>query len=134
MCIIEDDEDIVDAKGEEKVIEHESLTPPPSISLNALEGIIGCHTLRVTGKADKHPLYILINYGSTHNFINNKFANKLQCLVTPIRTLVVEISNGGTIHCSTMCINFRWRMQEVSFMTDIFIVDPINYDMVLGIQ
>jgi hypothetical protein len=58
----------------------------------------------------------------------------LQCLVTPIRTLVVEITNGGTIHCSTMCINFRWRMQEVSFMTDVFIVDPINYDMVLGIQ
>jgi hypothetical protein len=28
LCIIEDDEDIVDAKGEEKVIEHESLTPP----------------------------------------------------------------------------------------------------------
>jgi hypothetical protein len=32
LCIIEDDEDIVDAKGEEKVIEHESLTPPPYFS------------------------------------------------------------------------------------------------------
>jgi hypothetical protein len=45
LCIIEDDEDIVDAKGEEKVIEHESLTPPPHISLNTLKGILGCHTL-----------------------------------------------------------------------------------------
>jgi hypothetical protein len=33
--------------------------------------------MKVTGKADKHPLYILINSDRTHNFINNKFANKL---------------------------------------------------------
>jgi hypothetical protein len=33
-----------------------------------------------------------------------------------------------------MCRNFRWRMQGVNFETDVFIVDLINCDMVLGIQ
>jgi len=95
---------------------------------------MGCHTLRVAGKVDKHPLYILINSGSTHNFLNSVFANKLQCLAHPIRTLVVEAVNGGTMHCSVMCRNFSWRMQGVYFVADVFIVDLINCDMVLGIQ
>ena len=122
----------MDREGEINVVEHESLTP--HISLNALEGTRGCHTLRVTGKADKHSVYILIDSGSTHNFLNSATANKLQCLATPIQTLVVETANGGTMDCSAMCRNFRWRMQGVTFEADVFIVDLINCDMVLGIQ
>jgi len=38
------------------------------------------------------------------------------------------------MHCSAMCRNFRWRMQGVNFEADVFIVDLINCDMVLGIQ
>ena len=104
LCILEDDEDVVDIEGEADVGEQDLLTP--HISLNALEGTMSCHTLRVAKKVDKHPLYILIDSGSTHNFLNSAFANKLQCLAHPIRTLVVETSNGGTMHCSTMCRNF----------------------------
>jgi len=95
---------------------------------------MGCHTLKAAGKVDKHPLYILIDSGSTHNFLNSVFANKLQCLAHPIRTLVVETTNEGTMHCSAMCRNFSWRMQGVQFVADVFIVDLINYDIVLDIQ
>jgi len=104
LCILEDDEDVVDIEGEADVGEHDLFTP--YISLNALEGTMGCHTLRVAGKVDKHPLYILIDSGITHNFLNSAFATKLQCLAHPIRTLVVETTNEGTMHYSTMCRNF----------------------------
>jgi len=104
LCILEDDEDVVDIEGETDVGEQDLFTP--YISLNALEGTMGCHTLRVVGKVDKHPLYILIDSGSTYNFLNSAFATKLQCLAHPIRTLVVETANEGIMHCSTMCRNF----------------------------
>jgi hypothetical protein len=132
LCIIKDDKDVVDREGEVNIVEHDSRIP--HISLNALKGTMDCHTLRVTEKADKHPLYILIDSDSSHNFLNSTSANKLQCITTPIRTLVVEIENGGTIHCSAMCKNFRWRMQGVNFMADVFIINLINCDMELGIQ
>jgi hypothetical protein len=132
LCILEDDEDNVEVEDETEVREQDLLTP--YISLNALEGTMGYHTLRVARKLDKHPLYILIDSGSTHNFLNSAFANKLQCLTHPIRTLVVETTNGGTMHCSVMCRNFSWRMQGVHFVADVFIVDLLNCDMVLGIQ
>ena len=105
LCILEDDEDVIDTEGEANVVEYDLLAP--YISLNALEGMMGCHTLRVVGKVDKHPLYILIDFDSTYNFLNSMFANKLQCLANPIRTLVVETINGGTMHYSTMCWNFN---------------------------
>ena len=97
LCIVEDDEDNLDREEEINVVEQESLIP--HISLNALDGTRGCHTLRVTGRADQHSVYILIDFGSTHNFLNSVTANKLQCLATPIRTLVVETENGGTMCC-----------------------------------
>lgn len=95
----------MDREGEINVVEHESLTP--HISLNALEGIMGYYTLRVAGKVDKHPLYILIDSDNTRNFINSKSINKLQCLVTPIRNLVVETTNGGIMNYLIICRNFR---------------------------
>jgi len=94
----------VEVEGKVDVVEQDLFTP--YISLNALEGTMGCHTLRVAGKVDKYPLYILIDSSSTHNFLNSAFANKLQCLAHPILTLVVETANGGTMHCSAICRNF----------------------------
>ena len=75
LCIVEDDEDNLDREEEINVVEQESLIP--HISLNALDGTRGCHTLRVTGRADQHSVYILIDSGSTHNFLNSATANKL---------------------------------------------------------
>jgi hypothetical protein len=42
----------------------------PHISINALKKTIGFHTLRVTYKENKHPIFITIDFRSTHNFIN----------------------------------------------------------------
>jgi hypothetical protein len=42
----------------------------PHISINALEGIIWFHTLRVTRKVDRHPIFIMVDSNNTHNFIN----------------------------------------------------------------
>lgn len=75
LYIIEDDGDIIDTKREINIVEHDSLTP--HISLNALKGMMGYHTLRLTRKADKHPIYILIDSDNTHNFPNSMTTNKL---------------------------------------------------------
>ena len=44
------------------------------ISIHALNGIPGFHTLRVVGYSEKGPLNILIDPGSTHNFIDEEVA------------------------------------------------------------
>ena len=56
------------------MIEVEQVTHNPHLSLNALEGTARLNTLRVTDRVGKQPLFILVDLGSTHNFISNQVA------------------------------------------------------------
>jgi len=71
------------------VIEVEHDTHHPHISLNALEGLIGLNTLRITGRVGKQPLFILVDSGSIHNFISNQVADMLGCKLTSIKDLTI---------------------------------------------
>jgi hypothetical protein len=132
LCIL-DDEDVAEKEIQEgSEIDPDTFTP--QISINALEGSSGFQTLRVTGKVDKSPLFIMIDSGSTHNFINTQVAKRLSCTLTSIRPLAVEAANGGQMTCTHVCKNFLWKMQGVQFSTDVFVVELNNCDMVLGVQ
>ncbi|GKD32652.1 gag-pol polyprotein, partial [Tanacetum coccineum] len=51
----------------------------PQTSLNALSSLNSFQTMRVKGMFGKHTLHILVDYGSTHNFLNLKTAKNLGC-------------------------------------------------------
>jgi hypothetical protein len=52
-------------------------TITPFISLKVLEKTMGFHTLRVNGRRDKHLVFILIDSGSTHDFLNTESAKTI---------------------------------------------------------
>jgi len=106
----------------------------PHISLNALEGVTGLNTLRVTGRVEKQLIVILIDSGSTHNFISNHVADRLHCNLTNIKALTVQVADGGIMACTSVYSNFQWSIQGVDFVTDVFTLDLKNCDMILGIQ
>lgn len=54
-------------------IEEEEMTMSeevPQISLNALNGANSFQTIRITGKVGKHEVNLLVDCGSTHNFLD----------------------------------------------------------------
>lgn len=51
--------------------------PTPVISVNALSGSATFNCMRVIGKYGKRKLYILIDPGSTHNFLDYKVAQEM---------------------------------------------------------
>ena len=133
LCIVEDDGD--NSSEEEETMEArntENLTP--HLSLQAIHGTAGCQTIKVWGKIDKCPILILIDSGSTHNFIHADLMDKLECPTTTIKPMVVEAANGGTMSCTSVCKNLQWKMQGVQFQADIYVMKLQNYDMILGIQ
>jgi hypothetical protein len=132
LCIIEDEEENFEEEETIETMNVEALTP--HLSLHALQGTTGCHTIKVWGKLDKCPIFILIDSGSTHNFLNANLASKQNCLLTPIKPMLVEAANGGTMSCTKLCKNLQWKMQGVQFQADVFVMPLQSYDMVLGIQ
>jgi hypothetical protein len=103
LCIIKDDEENLEEEETIEPMNVEVLTP--HLSLHALQGTMRCHTIKVWGKIDKCPIFILIDLGSTHNFLNSNLTSKQRCILTSIKPIEVEAINGGTISCVAVCKN-----------------------------
>ncbi|KAD2393740.1 hypothetical protein E3N88_40717 [Mikania micrantha] len=106
----------------------------PYISLNAIMGVHSFSTMRVKGSIGTKPLHILIDSGSTHNFLNLDLALKMKCPVKPVATMNITIADGNKMPCTQLCENFQWIMQGNWFVTDVMLIPLTNYDMVLGVQ
>jgi len=51
----------------------------PHISMNAFSGLNTYPKMNIVGKVKKNPLHILIDSGSTHNFLDLATARRLIC-------------------------------------------------------
>ena len=66
----------------------------PSISLQAVFGITAAHTSRVVGFIMNEPVNILVDSGSTHNFIDSELALKLGLQGQDSKPFDVMVANG----------------------------------------
>lgn len=90
--------------------------------------------MRVTGHYGKKQLHLLLNSGSTHNFIDTSVALKLDCQVDTIPPMAVKVAYGGQIICNKTIRNFGWKLQGVHFHADVLLIPLSGSDMVLGIH
>jgi hypothetical protein len=93
-----------------EAISSEELTP--MISCNALVEISTPQTLKIEGYIKNKKLIVLIDSGSTHNFIHYKLAKALNCFVYPAPEFQVMIADGGTINCLGKCNKINLTMGE----------------------
>lgn len=73
------------------------LDKPPTISINALSGSTTFNCMRVIGQYGKKKLYILIDSGSTHNFLDLTIAKELGCELEKIKPMRVAAANGNNM-------------------------------------
>ena len=79
------------AEQEGEVFE-ETTEPQPLISLQAIQGMSSFQTMKVTGHVGLQPIHILIDSGSTHNFLDITTAKKLRCELLKIPPIKVAVS------------------------------------------
>jgi hypothetical protein len=106
----------------------------PTISCNALAGISTPQTLKIEGYIKKKKVIVLIDSGSTHNFIHYKLAKDLNCFVYPAPEFQVMIADGGTINCSGKCNKINLTMGEYVMNSPMISIPMGGADVVLGIQ
>ena len=77
---------------------------------------------------------MLIDSGSTHNFIHCKVAKELNCFLYPAPECQVMVANGGTINCSGKLHNIKLTMGEYVFNSPMLSIPMGGDDVVLGVQ
>lgn len=114
--------------------EQEPADTPLTLSVNALDGSSSFMCMRVIGKYGKRNLHILIDTGSSHNFIDLQIAKDLGCLLEPIPPVEVSAANGNNMLSNFCCKKFTWSMQGYQFTTEVRTLPLDCCDMVLGVQ
>ncbi|XP_061348530.1 uncharacterized protein LOC133293925 [Gastrolobium bilobum] len=112
----------------------ESITTIPQISFHALAGVIVPQTLRFTSYIGKSEFSLLVDGGSTHNFIQPKLVSSLSLPVTNDKQFEVMVGNGQTLHCQGFCPAVPVQIQHHIFLVDFYILPVQGADMVLGVQ
>ncbi|GJT81002.1 reverse transcriptase [Tanacetum coccineum] len=106
----------------------------PQISLNTLSGTNNFQHMRVIGTVGKHVVHILVDCGSTHNFLDKNMAKKLGCSIRPTGPLAVTVANGNNLVTTSECKDFKWQFDNTTFTTDVMLLPLGGCEMVLGIQ
>ncbi|KAH0748653.1 hypothetical protein KY290_027885 [Solanum tuberosum] len=92
------------------------------VSVHALSRVHDYRTMRVRGSSKGKVIHILIDTGSTHNFLDYETANRLGCPLEVIPAVSVAVANGTKIKCSHISGGFSWKMQSVEFSSDMLIL------------
>ena len=77
---------------------------------------------------------MLIDCGSTHNFIHCKLAKALNCFIYPTLVFRVMIANEGTINCSGKFHKITLTMGEYVLNSPMLAIPMGGVDVVLGVQ
>ncbi|KAH6770320.1 hypothetical protein C2S52_015123 [Perilla frutescens var. hirtella] len=122
-------EGALEAKGGDDVI----ITRDVSC-LNSLDGQGSPRSLRLWGQLRGKHFIVLIDSGSTHNFIQPKVVEDLQLSTEPTKAFQVVVGNGDTMVCKYYCPKTKLALQGVKFKTDLYVLPIQGPDIMLGVQ
>ena len=100
-------------------------TLQPHVSLHAMAGVPATNTFRLYGFINKTRVTILIDSGSTHNFVQPRVAKFLNLPVEDTLPLRVMVGNGSVMTCNQLCLDTKLLIQDHAFTVTLHILPPI---------
>ena len=119
--VVEPTEEEIEEKDEEITISHHALT-----------GSMGIQTIKLRGNVKNRDITILVDSGSTHNFLDPETAKFTGVEVEETDVLWVTVGGGDKINSQAKCKAFSWAMQGVEFSTEMRLLTLGGCDAVLG--
>ena len=82
--------------------------------------------MRMKATVSKHVLHLLVDFGSTHNFLDLFTAKKLGCQMSKTCPLQVTVAGGNQMVSQYMVYGFQWTIKGHKFKTDVIVRSPFN--------
>lgn len=116
------------------VVDSIQTTEISKISLYALNGEPDPKTIHLRRILKGQKVSILIDSGSSHNFVQDDIARKLSLSMSPIPEFSVATGSGDVLVCSRMCKDTSIIIQGTTITTDLFVLKLEGANLVLGVQ
>lgn len=104
------------------------------VSLHAIKGSQGPHTMRLEVIVGTTKAIVLVDLGSTHNFLGLKLENMLSLPVGHQKKFNVTVADGRGLMNKGTCRNVTWKTQGFKFIVGFILLQLNGCDMVLGLQ
>ncbi|GJR76866.1 retrotransposon gag domain, retroviral aspartyl protease [Tanacetum coccineum] len=90
--------------------------------------------MKVHGMLHSTEVLILIDGGSTHNFISDVLVNELKLATQPLAPFGVQIGNGDVIRCGQICKNLPVQINDLKITQDFHPFSLGGADLVYGLS
>ncbi|VFQ83783.1 unnamed protein product [Cuscuta campestris] len=111
-----------------------SLTSPPDeddipllngdiSSILSLAGSPSPRSLKVAGSVHNNAVQVLLDSGSTHNFIHPSVAERLALVLHPVSPFRIYVGNGDSLRCSYSCPQTPLLLQGHLFNIDLYLLE-----------
>jgi hypothetical protein len=138
-------EDILEEDIETPLVSESPETPninPPSdppevepiISLNALTDFSAPQTLKQIYYIKHHKVIILVDSGSTHNFIHHHISQETHFYIHSVNNFQIMIANGGSMKCGGHCENVCLQIGDYHLKSHMFSIDMGSCDILLSVD
>lgn len=104
------------------------------ISLHAITCTLIPKTMRIFGHVHGKKIVVVLDSGSTHNFVDPLVVHKAQISYKPMESFAVQIANRDQIQSEEKCMSIYIRLQGHIFRIEGYILSLSGHDMVLDIQ
>ena len=112
----------------------EVLPETPEISIHAIYRARTPQTMKVHGQVGKHQITLLIDSGSTHNFLDTKIARKLGVMFNSTGNFEVAVAKGEKIPSSGRCKGICTIIQDRPVTADYYLLPLVGCNAILGAQ
>jgi hypothetical protein len=104
----------------------------PIISLNDLTNLSAPQTLKLISYIKHRKVIILVDSGSTHNFIHHRISQETHCYIHVVNNFQIMIANGCSMKCGRCCENVHLQIGDYHLKSHIFSIEMGACDIVLG--
>ncbi|CAA0829312.1 Unknown protein, partial [Striga hermonthica] len=130
-CVESEEDEVVGDEVKSAIDLHEE---DPEISVHAMAGTQGPKTIKMSAWVRDRRVIVLVDNGSSHNFINSSLSDKLNLQVTKVEPFEVRVANGERLKCSEFYRGVPIKIQGVTLKADLYALPLVGPDVVLGVQ
>jgi len=104
------------------------------LSTHAVEGMAGLATFCLLLQIGNYQAVALVDSGSSHTFMNYKFAIASNCVMKKALAKKISIAGGGHLVSDATVHNLAYHIQGHDFCSNFHVLPLETYDIILGID
>ncbi|XP_010525699.1 PREDICTED: uncharacterized protein LOC104803465 [Tarenaya hassleriana] len=102
------------------------------LSLNSIVGLSSKHTMKLAGELCGEPVIILIDSGTTDNFISDRLVTRLGLHMDGTHTYEISVGNGEILISPCKCRKLSLSVQGIDISDDFLVFELGSADVILG--